>query len=76
MDPRSFTDKQFMLEELKLDYLYKFGEISRNGVNLGALDYFLRMTPHQRLVFIERHRDALAYHQDVELSKDDPARVA
>jgi hypothetical protein len=71
MDARSFTDKQFMLEELKLDYLYKFGEVSDQGVNISVIKYFLKMTPAQRLRFIENHRDALAYHQDVDLRESE-----
>jgi hypothetical protein len=66
----TFDDKQWMLEELTIDTLYKHGRVNEVGVNVSMIDYMLRLAPHQRLSLVERHRDTLAYHQGIELPND------
>ncbi len=62
----TFDDKQWMLEELTIDTLYKHGRVNENGVNISMIDYMLKLTPRQRLLLVERHRGTLAYHQQVD----------
>jgi hypothetical protein len=66
----TFDNKQWMIEELTIDTLYKHGRVNEYGVNVSMIDYMLKRTPHQRLLLIERHQDLLAYHQGLEPRND------
>ncbi|MEX2137970.1 MAG: hypothetical protein WD894_01825 [Pirellulales bacterium] len=66
----TFDDKQWLLEELTIDTLYRHGEVNQDGLNVSMARYFLKLTPHERLVFMERHRNTLAYHQGIEPPND------
>jgi hypothetical protein len=65
-----FDDKQWLFEELTIDTLYKHGRVNKRGVNISMIEYMLKLTPCERLLLVERHRDTLAYHQATELPND------
>ena len=67
---KTFDDKQWMLEELTIDTLYKHGRVVEDGVNISIIDYMLKLTPRERLLLVERHRETLAYHQGLELPNE------